>query len=243
MNTTNVKTIPIITGYSIGGSFFHLVRIIDYHIHTSFSDGFFTPRDMIQAAAKRGIQEVCITDHYSIWKSALSDLDLVEYFTTLDRIRSDESLGIKVFIGIEVDLSTINSLYPLEGFQWDLILFEYVFTQSSWEKKFHQLINFKKKNQNFNIGLAHTRFTHVSEPRIEYVLNKIKEFDIIIELNTGYGNYLDKWFKYIDDGFWFSIGSDAHHTGSLGNTTHAINFLKERRIPLNRIVELGVKKG
>ena len=221
-----------------GGKLGPVSRIIDYHIHTLFSDGFFSPRDMIQAAAERGIQEVCITDHYSIWKPALTELDLEEYFTTLDEIRSHGSLGTKVFIGIEVDLSTIVSLYPLQEFQWDLILFEYVFAQALWEKKFQQLLNFKKKNPNYHVGLAHTRFTRVSESRIDYVFNKIREYEIIIELNTSYGNYLDKWFDYLDDEYWYSVGSDAHHKDSLGNTTLAINYLKKRDIPLNRIVSL-----
>ncbi|MFX0125870.1 MAG: PHP domain-containing protein [Candidatus Hodarchaeota archaeon] len=213
-------------------------RIIDYHIHTSFSDGFFSAREMIQAAAERGIQEVCITDHHSIWKSALSDLDLEEYFTTLDQIRNHESLGTKVFIGIEVDLSTIEYLYPLQEFQWDLVLFEYVFAQSTWEKKFQHLLNFKKKNPHFRVGLAHTRFTRVTESKIENVLNKIREFEIIIELNTSYGNYMDHWFEYLDDEYWYSIGSDAHHKDSLGNTALAVNFLKKRNIPLTRIITL-----
>ena len=215
-----------------------MFRNIDYHIHTSFSDGFFSPQDMIQAAAKRGIQEVCITDHHSIWKPALSDLDFEEYFTTLDEIRSHETLGTKVFIGIEVDTSTIDYLDPLQEFPWDLILFEYVFAESTWEKNFQQLLNFKKKNPNYNVGLAHTRFTRVSESRFDYVLNKMREFEIIIELNTSYGNYLDKWFNYLDEEYWFSIGSDAHHIASLGNTALAINYLKNRNIPLSRIISL-----
>lgn len=221
-----------------GGNLGPVSRIIDYHIHTSFSDGFFSPRDMIQAAAERGIQEVCITDHYSSWQPALSDLDFEEYFSTLDQIRTHESLGTKIFIGIEVNLSTIDFLDPLQEFQWDLILFEYVFADSSWEKKFQQLLNFKRKNPNYNIGLAHTRFTRVSESSFNYVLNKIREFEIIVELNTSYGNYMDQRFNYLDDEYWFSIGSDAHHKESLGNTTLAINYLKKRNIPLSRIISL-----
>ena len=107
-----------------GGNLGPLARIIDYHIHTSFSDGFFSPRDMILAAAKRGIQEVCITDHYSFWKPALAEMEFEEYYTTLDEIRSHETLGTQVFIGIEVDMTSIDTLNPLQEFQWDLILFD-----------------------------------------------------------------------------------------------------------------------
>jgi histidinol phosphatase-like PHP family hydrolase len=193
---------------------------------------------MILAAAKRGVQEVCITDHYSAWKPALLEFNFEEYYTRLNELRNHESLGPKIFIGIEVDLTSIESFYPLQDFQWDLVLFEYVFGQSDWKEKFQQVLNFKRKNQNYNVGLAHTRFTRVSESKIDSVLEKIREFEIIIELNTGYGNYTDKWFSYFDDEFMYSIGSDAHHVRSLGTTTHALDFLKERNISLDRIIHL-----
>ncbi len=193
---------------------------------------------MILAAAERGIQEVCITDHYSTWKPALSDMELKEYYFTLEEIRNHESLGVKIFIGIEVDTSSITSFNALQGFQWDLILFEYVFAQSEWEKKFQRVLNFKKKHPEYQVGLAHTRFTHVSQSKINYVLERIREFEIIIECNTGYGNYMDRWFNYLDDDFWYSIGSDAHHKEGLGNVVLALNFLQERNISLNRIIAL-----
>ncbi|MFX0015328.1 MAG: PHP domain-containing protein [Promethearchaeota archaeon] len=215
-----------------------MARIIDYHIHTSFSDGFLRPREMILAAAEKGVREVCITDHYSNWKPALSSADFEEYYVTIDNLRKNESLGVKVFIGIEVDFSSIEALDSLQEIQWDLILFEYVFAQSGWEKKFQQLLNFKKKNPHSKVGLAHTRFTRVSEAKINYVLEKIREYEIIVEMNTGYGNYMDHWFNYLDDGFWYSIGSDAHHKESLGTTLLAINYLEERNIPLSQVIIL-----
>ncbi|MHA2247469.1 MAG: PHP domain-containing protein [Candidatus Hodarchaeales archaeon] len=213
-------------------------RTIDYHIHTSFSDGFFSLQDMILAAGQRGIQEVCITDHYSTWKPSLSEFEFEEYYTAINEIRSQKSLGTKVFIGIEVDTSSIESFIPLLEYQWDLILFEYVFASSSWEKKFQKVINFKKKNPNYKVGLAHTRFTRVSESKFNTVLEKIQKFEIIVELNTGYGNYMDKWFNYFDDEYWFSIGSDAHHKESLGNMDLALNYLRNRNITMNRIITL-----
>lgn len=213
-------------------------RIIDYHIHTSFSDGFFSPQDMIQAANQRGIQEVCITDHYSNWKPALSEVDFEEYYSTIDEIRSQQSLRLKVFVGIEVDISSIESFIPLLEFHWDLILFEYVLANSSWEKEFQKVVKFKKMYPDYKVGLAHTRFTRVPESKLNFVLDKIREFGIIVELNTGYGNYMDKWFSYFDDEFWFSIGSDAHHKASLGNMELAVNYLRGRKISLNRIISL-----
>ena len=36
----------------------------DYHVHTSFSyDSDSPPEEMIQAAVKKGLQTICITEH------------------------------------------------------------------------------------------------------------------------------------------------------------------------------------
>ncbi|MHA2225933.1 MAG: PHP domain-containing protein [Candidatus Hodarchaeales archaeon] len=215
-----------------------MARIIDYHIHTSFSDGFFDPQEMILAAVERGIKEICITDHYSTWKPALSDWNLDEYHSTLQGIRKEESSDVQLFIGIEVDTSSIVSFKLLQELEWDLILFEYIFSQPQWEKAFHQMIRFKKEFPDFQVGLAHTRFTRVQDSKLDYVLEKILEYNIIIELNTNYRNYLDKYFSYLDEEFYYSIGSDAHNKESLGNYESAISFLREKNIPFSQIVSL-----
>ena len=69
-------------------------------------------------------------------------------------------------------------------------------------------------------------------------MNAIQQYGLIIELNTGYQNYLDPWFNYLDEENRFSIGSDAHSLEQLGNINGGISFLKSRNIPTDRIIEL-----
>lgn len=40
--------------------------IRDFHLHTVYSDGLFTPRRLLREAAKQGVRELAITDHNSI---------------------------------------------------------------------------------------------------------------------------------------------------------------------------------
>jgi predicted metal-dependent phosphoesterase TrpH len=39
---------------------------IDMHIHTSFSDGVFTPREVVEYASKKNLSAISITDHDSV---------------------------------------------------------------------------------------------------------------------------------------------------------------------------------
>lgn len=42
------------------------MRIIDLHIHSTFSDGSMTPRDIIKAASQKNIAALAITDHDTV---------------------------------------------------------------------------------------------------------------------------------------------------------------------------------
>ncbi|MHA1966997.1 MAG: CpsB/CapC family capsule biosynthesis tyrosine phosphatase [Candidatus Hodarchaeales archaeon] len=215
-----------------------MVVKIDYHVHTRFSDGYYSPEEMVMAAREKNVKKICITDHYSTMKPALSHFDLEEYVESLERIRKDLSRGIKLFIGIEVDMYSIHTFDELEKYNWDLVLFEYVFNSPEWKKNFQNVINFKKNYPHLNIGLAHTRFSRVSETKLDYVLNMLKKHRIIIELNTSYNNYLDTWFNYLNDEFWYSIGTDAHSKERLGEIDPAVYYLQSRNIPESQIIHL-----
>ncbi|MFX0172640.1 MAG: hypothetical protein ACFE9L_12035, partial [Candidatus Hodarchaeota archaeon] len=179
-----------------------------------------------------------ITDHYSTLKPALESFDLEEYYISLNDLKIKQSSELDIFIGLEVDVFSADDFLNLFEFPWDLILFEYVFSVSSWEKIFSQVIDFKKQFPDYNIGLAHTRFTRVSDSKFNYVTEKILEYEIIIELNTHYQNYLERWFAYLDDAYMYSLGSDAHSLFQIGKIEPALYFLKNKNIPLDRILTL-----
>ena len=58
-------------------------RLIDMHIHTTFSDGEYTPDEVIKMAMDKGIGTIAITDHDSIMgiksvdKSLYPDIEIV----------------------------------------------------------------------------------------------------------------------------------------------------------------------
>jgi histidinol phosphatase-like PHP family hydrolase len=193
---------------------------------------------MILAAIKKGLTKLCVTDHYSTFKPGLTPSELESYFNTLKEYQTNYSSKIGILVGIEVDVYSHDSFSDLSSLNWDLILFEYVFSVPDWEKKFKKMIKFKKNFPDYNIGLAHTRFSRVSESKFDNILNVIQEHEIIIELNTNYQNYNDRWFAYLDEDFWYSVGSDAHNLVQIGKIDTALEFLKSRYIPYNRITQI-----
>jgi len=70
--------------------------LADCHIHTDFSDGLHSPREVVQAAARRGLPVIAVTDHDTL-EGALRARDY-------SKARPD--LGVDVIVGEEV--STLN---------------------------------------------------------------------------------------------------------------------------------------
>ena len=61
---------------------------IDLHVHSVFSDGTFTPRQMVELAVERGLTTVALTDHDSV-----NGLD--------DAFSAGDELGVEIVPGIE----------------------------------------------------------------------------------------------------------------------------------------------
>lgn len=84
--------------------FLALNKMIDYHIHTTFSDGANSVEEVIDQAVRLGISELAITDHYDpfdpSWarKTCSSD-ELRNHFFNIRRC--SENKPIKVYCGIE----------------------------------------------------------------------------------------------------------------------------------------------
>ena len=118
-----------------------MIKIIDYHVHTTLSDGILTPEDIVETARKLGLEELCITDHFSHSKIALSENELGSYYDEINQLKGLES-SIEVFAGLEVDLYSIRDFDPITSYEWDFILFEYVFFIRSEHVQNQVLIRF-----------------------------------------------------------------------------------------------------
>ena len=77
----------------------------DLHVHTKWSDGHHSVKEMAQAAARRGLEYLAITEH-SIRLTVAHGLDaarLAQQGREIERVNRELS-GIRVLKGIEVDI-------------------------------------------------------------------------------------------------------------------------------------------
>lgn len=84
----------------------------DFHMHTEFSTDSESPvRSMLDAALKKGLTSVCITDHLDLDYPDDEELgpepfqlDLKKYITMLTRMREEYRGKLNVYIGVELGL-------------------------------------------------------------------------------------------------------------------------------------------
>ena len=84
----------------------------DCHMHTEFSSDSETPvRSMIEGAIKKGLREICLTDHYDKDYPRVPDIEGIpfvfdpeEYCRTLAGLKEEYSGRITVRTGIEIGL-------------------------------------------------------------------------------------------------------------------------------------------
>lgn len=77
----------------------------DLHMHTTASDGMASIREMAEAAKKRGLKYIAITDHSKrvTMANGLDAVRLRKHWKDIDKV-NDEIKGIEVLKGIECDI-------------------------------------------------------------------------------------------------------------------------------------------
>lgn len=85
-----------------------MIRRIDLHIHTTISDGDFTPKDVIDEAYKNGVSVIAIADHDT------TDAYNEELFSYA------KSKGIKLINAVEISTRFNNKGVHVLGYNFDL---------------------------------------------------------------------------------------------------------------------------
>lgn len=79
--------------------------IVDYHIHTKYSDGACSHREIINLAIEQGVTEIGFTDHFGIypndWTASEESLQLI-VDKVLD-LKKEFKDRINILLGLEVD--------------------------------------------------------------------------------------------------------------------------------------------
>ena len=80
--------------------------MIDLHIHTSASDGTYSPKDIVSLAFKKNLRAIAITDH-----------DTIE--GTAEAVREGKKVGLEVIPGVEISVEWNNSSIHILGYYID----------------------------------------------------------------------------------------------------------------------------
>ena len=95
----------------------------DAHVHTAFStDSDASVKDMLEAALKKGMDAVCITDHLDLDFPYYEDLgdgaftfDVEEYVRTLDGLRKEYAGRLAIEKGREKEFELYNTVADAAG--------------------------------------------------------------------------------------------------------------------------------
>ncbi|MHA1240795.1 MAG: PHP domain-containing protein [Promethearchaeota archaeon] len=228
---------------------------LNLHIHSKYSDGRNTIPQIVSAALDKGLDYICITDHFTnSWKADiipnLNSLAKIEmYLDEIDQFQKyllEEERQMALFKGIEIDLSStekfiVNNILPT---RFDILLFEYL---ESIEGIFFikKIINYwKGKTKNSKdfplIGLAHFDPSFFAINGMTILIDFLTENSIFFEFNTSYPQFYSQKYRSFFDmlkerNVLVSIGCDSHHISTLKDIEEAYDRIKFYELESNLI--------
>lgn len=76
--------------------------MVDYHIHSTFSDGEESPEDLIRLASEQGLEAIAITDHFDANDPNYGGKSMEQLLRHFERIRASAAKSeLTVYCGVE----------------------------------------------------------------------------------------------------------------------------------------------
>lgn len=156
---------------------------IDLHMHTNYSDGLFSPSELVQKAHDAGLGVISITDHDSI-------------NGVQEAISYGKKIGVEVIPGLEISTDMYDKeihllAYFIDHENEELLKYLSFFR----DERLHRAKRIVQKLQNLGLQitiedvLAHARNSAIGRPHIAYTM---------VELGL-INNYYEAFEKYIGD--------------------------------------------
>ncbi|QCX34470.1 PHP domain-containing protein [Caloramator sp. E03] len=234
----------------------------DYHTHTKYSHGKGTIRQNVEAAIKKGLKEIVISDHgpahvfYGVRKKQLKEMR-----EKIDKLQS-EYPQIKIMLGVEANIISCDGDIDVD--EEDIKLLDKLlvgFHNGAMPKDFKSFYNLSVKNK-----LSKIIPSFKGECRrlnTEALVKAINKYDIflithpgakvdidtrilaraaakrgtILEINSSHGYMTSEYVKIaMEEGAYFAIDSDAHNPKDVGNFEKGIEIAKKAGLSEDRIV-------
>lgn len=215
---------------------------INLHIHSNFSDGKNSIKEIVEKALRSDLDYIAITDHFTDswkeWVSKLKNEDKIsEYLTELtlcqNYVRDKKKLTI--LKGLEVDLSSSERfIRKIKPARFDLILFEYLENVETLAFLKNILSFWKRGSKNMSdfpiLGLAHFDPSYFIYENLNILISFLKENRIYFEFNPSYPDYYARrnqiFFEELREAnIPVAIGCDSHSNTILNNIEEPVEMI------------------
>ncbi len=195
------------------------------HVHSNWTDGRDTIRDMALASKNLGFEYMVLCDHSQTAKYAdgLSPKRVAKQKKEIEEL-NEEDLGIKIIFGIESDILPDGSLDYEDNIlaDFDIVVASiHSAFKMSKEKMTARIIKALKNPYTTMLGHPTGRLLLVRQPYeidLKQIIDCAADYGKIIEINSN-PYRLDLPWEYViyakDKGVKISINPDSHRTSSL----------------------------
>ncbi|MBM7605691.1 DNA polymerase (family 10) [Metabacillus crassostreae] len=205
----------------------------DLHMHSTWSDGAYTIREMVEGCRKKGYKYIAITDHSQYLKVAngLTSERLRAQRKEIDALNEEYS-DITILAGVEMDILPDATLdYDDELLQeMDLVIASIHSSFSQSQEVIMDRLKTALKNNHVDI-IAHPTGRIIGKRKgydvdIDMLIELAKETNTALELNAN-PNRLDLSSEYIkkaqEAGVKLVINTDAHNIDMLEHMTIGVS--------------------
>jgi DNA polymerase (family 10) len=193
----------------------------DLHMHTTYSDGKLSIKEMANAALQRGMKYIVITDHSvsSFQAGGLTPEDALAQGTEVQKVNEEMGDAIQVLHGVELDIKADGTLdyedEVLKQLKWVVASLHISLNQDK-ETTTARLLNAIKNPYVHCIGHPTARLISRRDPvkvDMDAVIAAAADYNTALEINAN-PERLDLDGQYarlaIDKGALISINTDAH---------------------------------
>lgn len=221
-----------------------ITGLMDFHIHSNFSDGLFSIGEIVRFAKEKNFKIIGISDHFETMKTkSIKRENLFDYLETINNFKNE--FNIKPALEIDFSSRTDIENIPFDLLnRFDYLLFEYV-QDPLWNGyPFWKLIEIIEKIK-IPVGLAHNHIMkNFGDVNMDEFLNVLESHRIFIEINTNdIYSILGEYFFILSEEFFnlirereipVSIGSDMHSSlDDMLSLKKGLDFIERNRLEKN----------
>ncbi len=206
----------------------------DLHTHTDWSDGKHSVEEMVAAAAERGYDYHCVTDHATgpgmVGGVGLDDDDLREQMDEIEVVR--ESADIEVFHGVEANVNADGDISVDDDLLAELdvvVASPHSALDQGREDATDRLVAAIEHPSVDIIGHPTGRLINQRaglDPDFDRLAAAAAEHDTALEINANPAR-LDLWGEVVkvavDAGATIAINTDAHSPGEFENVRYGVH--------------------